>query len=108
MLLANISVAERIVKHFPKIGLLRQHPSPKQKVLWEVIEKCRLLGISISGPSSKDIACSLSKYSNDPKFQNLNLVLVNFFLRAMSLPRYCSADSVTDSNFSHYALNANW
>lgn len=108
MLLANISVAKKIFKHFPKIALLRRHPAPKQKVLREVIEKCNRLGIPISGSSSKELACSLSKYSKDPKFKDIHSVLVNFLLRTMSLARYCSAASVTDANFSHYALNVDW
>lgn len=30
MLLANISVAERILKEFPECALLRRHPEPPQ------------------------------------------------------------------------------
>lgn len=42
MLKANIAVAERIVKYYPKIGLLRRHPPPKQKALREVVSIFRI------------------------------------------------------------------
>lgn len=45
MLLANIAVAERIAKQYPKIGLLRRHPKPKQKVLREVVSIKTILNI---------------------------------------------------------------
>ena len=31
MLLANISVAEKIVQHFPSCSLLRRHPTPEPR-----------------------------------------------------------------------------
>ena len=31
MLLANVSVAEKIINHFPSNSILRKHSSPKQK-----------------------------------------------------------------------------
>lgn len=37
MLLANMSVAQKIEKAFPKIAVLRRHPAPKQKILREVV-----------------------------------------------------------------------
>lgn len=42
MLMANIAVAERIAKYYPKIGLLRRHPPPKQKALREVVSFFKL------------------------------------------------------------------
>ncbi len=38
MLLANISVAEKIVHHYPSFAILRRHPAPKQKEIEELIE----------------------------------------------------------------------
>uniref|UniRef100_A0A0K0DG41 RNB domain-containing protein n=1 Tax=Angiostrongylus cantonensis TaxID=6313 RepID=A0A0K0DG41_ANGCA len=62
MLLANISVAKRIERHYPETALLRSHPPPKEKVLRDAIRLCNLIGFSISGTSSLELCNALAPF----------------------------------------------
>lgn len=46
MLLANTTVAEKIVEYFPTSSLLRRHPEPKEKQLKALKELLQSRGIS--------------------------------------------------------------
>jgi exoribonuclease R len=46
MLLANMSVARKIVVAFPEVALLRQHSPPKEKTILEFIQQANALGFS--------------------------------------------------------------
>jgi len=46
MLLANMSVAKRLLKSYPSIALLRQHSPPKDKTILEFIRHAQLLGFT--------------------------------------------------------------
>jgi exoribonuclease R len=46
MLLANMSVAKKIVVNFPEVALLRQHSPPKEKTILEFIQQANALGFS--------------------------------------------------------------
>ena len=53
MLLANISVAEKIVAHFPSCSLLRRHPTPEPKRFDPVVKAAAAAGFEIDIQSSK-------------------------------------------------------
>lgn len=40
MLMANMSVAQKIEQEYPQVAVLRRHPPPKQKLLREVVCSC--------------------------------------------------------------------
>ena len=53
MLLANISVAEKIVQHFPSCSLLRRHPTPEPRRFQPVIKAAASAGFTIDITTSK-------------------------------------------------------
>lgn len=66
MLLANITVAERINEDFPDIAFLRCHEAPKQVMLVELQNNLATCGIHIDISSSGGINASVKKYvTND-------------------------------------------
>lgn len=62
MLLANISVAQKIHKSFPDIAFLRCHEDPKMKMLRETQMTLQTCGIHVDVDSSGGIQSSLNKY----------------------------------------------
>ncbi|PFH33293.1 RNB family domain-containing protein [Besnoitia besnoiti] len=61
MLLANTTVAEKIVEYFPSASLLRRHPDPKEKQLQILSELLKGRGIhNFDFSSSKRLAASLN------------------------------------------------
>lgn len=61
MLLANISVAERILQEFPECALLRRHPTPPPSNFDPLIKAAAARGFKISVDSGKALADSLDK-----------------------------------------------
>lgn len=65
MLLANITVAEKIKDAFPKIAFLRCHERPKETMLVELRNCLETYGIHIDITSSGSIRSSLQKYETN-------------------------------------------
>ncbi|GAA5984941.1 hypothetical protein JCM5350_000071 [Sporobolomyces pararoseus] len=104
MLLANISVAERIYKQFPQTAVLRRHaPPPKTnfEVLQDVLEKRR--GMSLDVSSSGALAASLDQCV-DPSFPSFNTLVRIMATRCMLSAEYFCSGSIPASQFSHYGL----
>ncbi|ONL93256.1 Exosome complex exonuclease RRP44 homolog A [Zea mays] len=59
MLAANVSVAEKILKHFPLCSLLRRHPSPTKEMLEPLLRTASSIGLNLDVSSSKALAESL-------------------------------------------------
>ena len=68
MLLANISVANKIHECFPDLAVLRCHPEPKQAILDRSVEFLQRFGIRIDGSTSKYDFSSLNLYFHLPSF----------------------------------------
>ena len=83
MLLANITVAEHILKHFPAQALLRRHPVPPPRQFDPLLKAAVAAGVSINPETSQvSILC-----------KNIVLTLSqgqcqNFCLAAMYIPAY--------------------
>uniref|UniRef100_A0A0E0K8A5 Uncharacterized protein n=1 Tax=Oryza punctata TaxID=4537 RepID=A0A0E0K8A5_ORYPU len=76
MLAANISVAEKILKHFPLCSLLRRHPSPTKEMLEPLLRTASSVGLNLDVSSSKALAESLDNAKNDdPYFNKLIRIL---------------------------------
>lgn len=78
MLLANISVAERIYKQFPQTAVLRRHaPPPKTnfEVLQDVLQKRRgmTLDVSTSGALADSLDKCVVRRASDPRLCALSL-----------------------------------
>lgn len=127
MLLANISVAERIYKQFPQTAVLRRHaPPPKTnfEVLQDVLAKRRgfTLDVSTSGALADSLdkcvvrpnpACLMSHvrcgayracHSQDPSFPAFNTLVRIMATRCMLSAEYFCSGSLPASQFSHYGL----
>jgi exosome complex exonuclease DIS3/RRP44 len=105
MLLANISVARKIVSHYPSYAVLRKHDSPKVKEMEEFSKLLGKYGYSIHLESSKSLAESLdmARRANDPNFNKVIRILAT---RCMNQALYfCTAD-FEPSDFHHYGLAA--
>lgn len=105
MLLANVSVAEKITETFPALAILRRHTTPKPEMIKQLANILNTLGYSLDYSSSKSLAESLDKISrpNDVFFNTLVRIMTT---RCMNEATYfCSAD-FDPSEYKHYGLAA--
>ncbi|KAJ8922996.1 hypothetical protein NQ315_001544 [Exocentrus adspersus] len=107
MLLANITVAERISEAFPDIAFLRCHEPPKQTMLVELQNNLATCGIHIDISSSGGMNASMKKYiTEDYAGQCRGAVLNHITAKAMTRARYfCSATMESELDYKHYALS---
>ncbi|KAL4186407.1 hypothetical protein AMTRI_Chr09g13970 [Amborella trichopoda] len=104
MLAANVSVAEKILKHFPLCSLLRRHPSPTAEMLEPLLRITASVGLNLDISSSKALADSLDRaQSDDPYFNKLVRILTT---RCMTQAVYFCSGDLTPSEFNHYGLAA--
>lgn len=103
MLLANITVARKIVEFFPASAILRKHSSPKPEMIKQFSSLLRKKGFELDYSSNKSLAASLDSIHrpNDPMFNKLVRILTT---RCMHEAVYfCSAD-FDKSEYQHYGL----
>ncbi|KAM3146946.1 hypothetical protein pb186bvf_001100 [Paramecium bursaria] len=105
MLLANVSVAEKILSRFPAISILRRHQQPKVKQIKELRELLNKIGYQFEYDTSKQLNDSLNliNRNNDPFFNKLVRMMTT---RCMNEALYvCTAD-VDYTELHHYGLAA--
>ncbi|XP_054885769.1 exosome complex exonuclease RRP44 [Poeciliopsis prolifica] len=101
MLLANISVAQKIYDEFPESALLRKHPAPPPSNYDILIKAAKSKNVRIHTDSAKALADSLDVAKVDG-FQYFNTLLRILATRCMMQAVYfCSG---MDSDFHHYGL----
>lgn len=104
MLLANISVAQRIYEQFPQTAVLRRHaPPPKTnfEVLQDVLAKRR--GLSLDVSTSRALADSLDACI-DPELPQFNTLVRIMATRCMLSAEYFCSGSIARDAFTHYGL----
>lgn len=102
MLAANVSVAEKILKHFPLCSLLRRHPSPTPEMLEPLLCITASVGVELDISSSKALADSLDcAVDDDPYFNKLVRILTT---RCMTQAVYFCSGDLTPPEFHHYGL----
>ncbi|CAO3653451.1 unnamed protein product [Mucor hiemalis] len=101
MLCANMSVAQKISKHYPNEALLRQHAPPHEKSLNEFIKIAENLGYHFDGSS----AGSLQKSFNDIKDEDVKTVLRLLAVKPMQRAKYFCTGSCDIIKYRHFALN---
>lgn len=101
MLLANISVAQKIYDEFSECGLLRKHPSPPPSNYDILIKAAKSRDIVIHTDSAKALADSLNNATiqSFPYFNTLLRILATRCM--MQAVYFCSG---MDSDFHHYGL----
>nr|CAH7755922.1 unnamed protein product [Callosobruchus chinensis] len=107
MLLANITVAERIKDSFPNLAFLRCHEPPKKTMLTALKNSLAYCGIDVDISSSKAICSSVQQYSTgDYSGLCRSTVLNHLTAKAMTRARYfCAAAMESEDEFKHYALS---
>nr|ODO01078.1 exosome complex exonuclease DIS3/RRP44 [Cryptococcus depauperatus CBS 7855] len=104
MLLANISVAQRVQETFPAIAVLRRHmPPPKTnfEALQDLLMKRKGMQLDVS--SSKALAESLDACTvpDEPEFNTLVRIMAT---RCMLAAEYFCSGSVSKNQYAHYGL----
>ncbi|KAK0085397.1 hypothetical protein PV325_005307 [Microctonus aethiopoides] len=103
MLLANISVAEKIVDEFPECAMLRRHPEPPQSNFDPLIKAGKHQGFEINTSTGKELAKSLENACKDdnPYFNTMLKILAT---RCMMQAVYFVSGMVQQNEFFHYGL----
>lgn len=101
MLLANISVAQKIYDEFSECALLRKHPAPPPSNYDILLKAAKSKNVEIHTDSAKALADSLdvAKVDNFPYFNTLLRILATRCM--MQAVYFCSG---MDSDFHHYGL----
>ncbi|KAF7689461.1 exosome complex exonuclease RRP44 [Silurus meridionalis] len=101
MLLANISVAQKIYEEFSECALLRKHPAPPPSNYDILIKAAKSKNLMIRTDSAKALADSLNEATLE-NFSYFNTLLRILATRCMMQAVYfCSG---MDSDFHHYGL----
>nr|XP_046257452.1 exosome complex exonuclease RRP44 [Scatophagus argus] len=101
MLLANISVAQKIYDEFPDCAMLRKHPAPPPSNYDILLKASKSKNVEIHTDSAKALADSLdvAKLDGFPYFNTLLRILATRCM--MQAVYFCSG---MDSDFHHYGL----
>ena len=104
MLLANISVAKKILNAFPSFAMLRRHPKPTMAMLAPLVKYAGIRGFKINTENSKKLAESLDRCV-DAKDSSFNQLMRIITTRCMTQAIYFISGSVSGANeFRHYGL----
>ncbi|XP_034175685.2 exosome complex exonuclease RRP44-like protein Dis3 [Osmia lignaria lignaria] len=103
MLLANISVAKKIVEEFPECAVLRRHPEPPLANFEPLIKAGKNQGFVINTNSGKELAESLDRChkENNPYFNTMLRILAT---RCMMQAVYFISGMHQPSEYFHYGL----
>ncbi|CAG8501894.1 15486_t:CDS:10 [Rhizophagus irregularis] len=103
MLLANISVAEKIYKKFAASSLLRRHPPPTAFKLDNLNKAISAFGLTLHYETSKALADSLDEavLPEDPYFNKLLRILTT---RCMMQATYFCSGTFSVHEYRHYGL----
>ncbi|XP_071510862.1 exosome complex exonuclease RRP44-like [Diadema antillarum] len=103
MLLANISVAERIRQEFPQSACLRRHPVPPPSNFEPLIKVALTRGFELQVDSGKALADSLDK-AELPDIPFFNQLLRMMTTRCMTQALYFSSGMLPEKEYLHYGL----
>ncbi|XP_030756303.1 exosome complex exonuclease RRP44 [Sitophilus oryzae] len=103
MLLANISVAQKILQDFPDCAMLRRHPTPPASNFEPLVKAGKHLGFDIQIDCGKNLATSLD---NAVKHDNpyLNTMLRMLATRCMLQAVYFASGTLQKEDYFHYGL----
>jgi exosome complex exonuclease DIS3/RRP44 len=104
MLLANITVAQKIQSVFPQTALLRRHATPPASNFADLSEQLkRMRGFELDTSSSKALAESLDACV-DPKHPFFNTLIRILATRCMTSAEYFCSGSHAEPEYRHYGL----
>lgn len=105
MLLANVSVAEKIEKEFPECAMLRRHPQPPPANFELLLKAAKYQGFDIQVNTGKELADSLdlAVKEDNPYFNTMLRIIAT---RCMMQAVYFISGTVQTADFFHYGLAA--
>uniref|UniRef100_A0AAV1TS63 RNB domain-containing protein n=1 Tax=Peronospora matthiolae TaxID=2874970 RepID=A0AAV1TS63_9STRA len=122
MLLANITVAKKIVRHFPTFSMLRRHPAPSKRQFDLLCSQAKAIGVELHVDTSKQLQDSLDaadvltgneesgtngkrkhRHKSNPYFNKLLRIMTT---RCMMPASYFSSGEVAPPEYHHYGLAA--
>ncbi|XP_045447025.1 exosome complex exonuclease RRP44 [Melitaea cinxia] len=103
MLLANVSVAERVATDFPQSALLRRHPAPPPANFNTFLKAARRQGFELDVSTNKSFSKSLNE-AVIPERPFFNTLLRIMATRCMQQAVYFSSGSKTQEEYYHYGL----
>lgn len=109
MLLANVVVAEKMLRHFPQCSMLRRHPKPSEEMFEPLIRASKSAGYDVDVSNSKRLNESLAEIDEKAKKHGdnyLGTLLRIIATRSMTQAVYFSSGEVTDPEYLHYGLAA--
>lgn len=109
MLLANVVVAQKLLRHFPQCSILRRHPKPSEEMFEPLIRAANCAGFAIDVSNSKRLNESLADIEKQAKAtgdEYLGTLLRIIATRSMTQAVYFSSGEVSDPEYLHYGLAA--
>jgi exosome complex exonuclease DIS3/RRP44 len=109
MLLANIVVAEKTLRHFPHCAMLRRHPKPSNEMFEPLVKAAASAGHAIDVSNSRALNDSLAAVDAEAKARGdeyLGTLLRILATRCMTQAVYFSSGEVDNPEFLHYGLAA--
>lgn len=105
MLLANVTVAEKIEKEYPEFAMLRRHPEPPQVNFEPLVKAGKNQGFDIITATGRELATSLDEAvkKDNPYFNTMLRILAT---RCMMQAVYFISGTVQKEEFFHYGLAA--
>ncbi|KAK7114496.1 exosome complex exonuclease RRP44-like [Littorina saxatilis] len=105
MLLANVTVAQKIKDEFPHCACLRRHPSPPPSNFDPLIKAAKSKGLTVDVSSGKALSDSLDKaqFPGNPFFNTMLRIMTT---RCMMQAVYFCSGMLPEDEFVHYGLAA--
>ena len=105
MLLANITVSKKVLKHYPTLAVLRRHAPPSREQFQPLLDSANAVNVNININTSKTLADTLESAvrPNDPYFNKLLRILST---RCMMPAQYFCSGEVPKDQWHHYGLAA--
>lgn len=103
MLLANMTVANRINDDHPQLAFLRCHPPPSGFMLKQLAKSLQPMGIDLEISSAGALHNSLLQHVSEDRGKAM--VLNMLCAKPMTRAKYFCAFGCDDDDFHHYALN---
>ena len=105
MLLANVTIGKKILRHYPTLSVLRRHPAPSRGRFDELISKAKSRGFDLVIDDSKLLADSLdaAEIKDDPYFNKLLRICST---RCLQPAQYFCSGEFRPTEWHHYGLAA--
>ena len=105
MLLANITVGKKILRHFPTLSVLRRHPAPSRSQFEPLIAAAASRGFDIRVDDSLALQESLDA-AVDPSDPYVNKIIRIMSTRCMAPAQYFCSGEMPQEEWHHYGLAA--